>query len=68
MCAVAYRVSHPEEKIITTSLDKLAETIQSFGISRLAVIMVGPALDEPEALDLLKSKLYDKDFVHGYRS
>lgn len=67
MCAVAYRVSHPEEKIITTSLDKLAETVQSIGISRLAVILVGPALDEPETLDIFKSRLYDKDFVHGYR-
>ncbi|MEJ2155899.1 MAG: precorrin-4 C(11)-methyltransferase [Desulfobacteraceae bacterium] len=67
-CAVAYRVSHPEERIFTTRLDQLAETARREGISRLAVILVGPALDHPHALNALRSKLYDKEFLHGYRT
>ena len=67
-CAVAYRVSHPEEQIISTRVADLAKTAQSSGINRLAVILVGPAMEQPSGLDTLRSKLYDKDFAHGYRS
>jgi precorrin-4/cobalt-precorrin-4 C11-methyltransferase len=66
-CAVAYRVSHPEEKIIFTRADRLARAARGEGIHRLAVILAGPALEDPSALAFLKSKLYDKDFAHGYR-
>jgi precorrin-4/cobalt-precorrin-4 C11-methyltransferase len=66
-CAVACRVSHPEEKIVFTRADELARTARDLGIDRLAVILVGPALDDTAAVDALKSKLYDKDFTHGYR-
>jgi precorrin-4/cobalt-precorrin-4 C11-methyltransferase len=67
-CAVAYRVSHPEEKMIATTAGRLAADSRSAGIDRLAVILVGPALDHPSAMDALRSKLYDKRFSHGYRS
>lgn len=67
-CAVAYRVSHPEEKIITTRIDQLVHEAQSNDIDRLAVIMVGPAMDDPASADILRSKLYDKGFSHGYRT
>ncbi len=66
-CAVACRVSHPEEKFIFTRADRLEQTACEEGIHRLAVILAGPALDDPAALVALKSKLYDKDFAHGYR-
>lgn len=66
-CAVAYRVSHPEEEILITHVDRLARSAEESGINRLAVIMVGPALDDPAGLNTLRSKLYDKDFTHGYR-
>ena len=68
MCAIAYRVSHPEENIISTRLGRLAQTVEAGDINRLAVIIVGPALDDPTAADTLRSKLYDKEFVHGYRT
>lgn len=67
-CAMAYRVSHPEEKIITTRVSELAQEAQSNDIHRLAVIMVGPGMDDPAASDTLRSQLYDKGFSHGYRS
>jgi len=66
-CAVAYRVSHPDEKIISTRLDALVKTIKTAGIDRHAVIMVGPAMADPAAQEGLRSKLYHKDFSHGYR-
>jgi precorrin-4/cobalt-precorrin-4 C11-methyltransferase len=66
-CAVAYRVSHPEEKIITTQVGELVHEAQSNDIHRLAVIMVGPGVDDPAAADTLRSQLYDKGFSHGYR-
>jgi precorrin-4/cobalt-precorrin-4 C11-methyltransferase len=66
-CAVAYRVSQPEEKIITTRLGQLAQAARTNRIDRLAVIIVGPALDDSSALEALTSKLYDRDFAHGYR-
>ncbi|RUA03173.1 MAG: precorrin-4 C(11)-methyltransferase [Deltaproteobacteria bacterium] len=66
-CAVAYRVSHPDEKIISTRLDALVKTIKTAGIDRHAVIMVGPAMADPAAREGLRSKLYHKDFSHGYR-
>lgn len=66
-CAVACRVSHPGEKIVFTRADELARTARDLGIDRLAVILAGPALDDQAAFDALKSKLYDKDFAHGYR-
>lgn len=66
-CAVAYRVSQPEEKIITTRVGQLVQAARTNRINRLAVIIVGPALDDSSTLETLKSKLYDRDFAHGYR-
>ena len=67
-CAVAYRVSHPEEKIITTTVGQLAEKARNANIDRLAVILVGPALESFSSLETLRSKLYNKGFSHGYRT
>ena len=66
-CVVAYRVSQPEEKIVATTLDRLAETMRTEKIDRHALIIVGRVLDvQPGAL-AHKSKLYDRGFAHGYR-
>lgn len=67
-CAVAYRVSHPGEQIIRTRVKELVTQTRCAGINRLAVIMVGPALEDPAAIQVFRSKLYDTDFSHGYRS
>lgn len=65
-CVVAYRVSQPEEKIIKTSLDKLKETVENEKITHQALIIVGKVFDI-EFSSKYKSKLYDKNFSHGYR-
>lgn len=66
-CAVAYRVSHPEEHILRTRVAELARLARESHIDRLAVIMVGPALEDPSAAQTLRSRLYDKEFSHGFR-
>lgn len=66
-CAVTYRVSHPDEKIVWTRLEHLVETVKAHNITRQALIIVGQVLDvTPETLKY-KSKLYDKKFSHGFR-
>ncbi len=67
-CAIAYRVSHPEENIIRTTVRRLSEETKKAGIDRLAVILVGPALEPFSLSGNLRSKLYDKGFSHGYRT
>ena len=66
-CAVVYRASQPEEKVIVTRIEKLAERVELEKITKHALIIVGKVLDvRPENLQH-KSKLYDRKFKHGYR-
>jgi precorrin-4/cobalt-precorrin-4 C11-methyltransferase len=66
-CAVVYRASQPEEKIVITRLKELAEKVKSENITKQALIIVGKVLEV--GLDNLvnKSKLYDKNFKHEFR-
>ena len=66
-CAVVYRASQPDEKIIVTPLKELAERVRTEKITRQAVIIVGKILEVDAAHLTYKSKLYDKNFRHGYR-
>jgi len=67
-CAVVYRASQPDEKIVYTTLDCLAGEVDRAGIRRQAVIIVGRVLDVSLESLKHKSKLYDAGFAHGYRS
>ena len=60
-CVVAYRVSWPDEKIIAATLGTIRDRIKAEGITRTALILVGPALS---AADFAASKLYDP--AHGH--
>ena len=64
-CAVVYRASQPEQKIIRTRLRDLARSVQAENVTRQAVVVVGRVLDSEGAET--RSKLYDKDFTHVYR-
>ena len=66
-CAVVYRASQPDEKIITTKLNDLAETVKRENITRQALIIVGKVLDVNPGDLSYTSKLYDKKFKHGHR-
>jgi len=67
-CAVVYRASQPEEKIVFTTLDRLEEEVRRAGIRKQAVIIVGRVLDVSLESLQHKSKLYDAGFTHGYRA
>ncbi|MEH0018799.1 MAG: precorrin-4 C(11)-methyltransferase [Desulfobacter sp.] len=67
-CAIAYKVSHPEEQIFYTTIEKLADTCREENITRHALIIVGKAVEASQGnMELIKSKLYDPGFSHGYR-
>lgn len=67
-CAIAYKVSHPEEKILHTTIKNLTRTCRENGITRHALILVGKAVEAANCnSELIKSKLYDTAFSHGYR-
>ena len=63
--AVVYHASWPDQKIIRGTLSDIAGRTQSEGITRTAILLVGPALARPLGS---VSKLYDKSFTHGYRT
>ncbi len=66
-CAVAFRVSQPEEKIFFAKVKDLARLVEKKEITHQALIIVGKTLGV--SLDKLKhkSRLYDKEFRHAYR-
>ena len=66
-CAVVFRASHPDEKIIITTLGDLATRVREEKITRQALIIVGKVLDARQEGLKYRSKLYDKAFKHGCR-
>lgn len=61
--AVVYKASWPDQKIITGTLENIAEKVKSAGIHKTALVLVGDFLGDEYEL----SKLYDKNFTHEYR-
>ena len=67
-CAVVYRASQPEQKIIVTRLKDLEEEVKAAEITRHALIVAGKVLEiDPDVL-VHRSKLYDREFKHGCRN
>ncbi len=66
-CAVVYRASQPEQKIIITRLKDLEKDVRTADIAKQAVIVVGKTLEMDIDNLVYKSKLYDKKFKHEYR-
>jgi precorrin-4/cobalt-precorrin-4 C11-methyltransferase len=66
-CAIAYKISHPEERIIYTRINQLSETVRKENITRQALIIVGKVLEVTLSSLKHRSKLYDKAFAHGFR-
>jgi precorrin-4/cobalt-precorrin-4 C11-methyltransferase len=65
---VAYRVSWPDQRIIRGTLGTIAELVQEAGLERQALILVGPALAARQGQLQARSKLYDENFSHGFRT
>lgn len=69
LCAIAYKVSHPEEQIFYTQTQNLLQTCEENNITRHALIIVGKAVEASRGnKDIIQSKLYDPGFSHGYRN
>ncbi len=69
LCAIAYKVTHPEEKIIYTETKNLSKICEENKITRHALVITGKCVgaSSREMKNVLKSKLYDPSFSHGYR-
>ncbi|MGE5239315.1 MAG: precorrin-4 C(11)-methyltransferase [Chloroflexota bacterium] len=64
---VIERASWPEQKIVRGTLGTIVELVKEAEIRKTALIYVGEALRASEAPLGKESKLYSKDFTHGYR-
>lgn len=63
--AVVYRASWQDEIVVRTNLKNLVERAKALDIKKQALILVGDFLNSKGRE--LHSKLYDKEFKHGYR-
>lgn len=63
-CAVVYKASWKDEKIIKGTLKNIANLVKQGGIKKTALILVGEFL-EPQSN--VYSKLYEKEFEHEFR-
>lgn len=67
LCAVVYRASHPDEKVLVTEVKNLSKRVREEKIERQAVILIGKVMEARDKKIKVKSKLYDKNFTHGFR-
>ncbi|MFH1090632.1 MAG: precorrin-4 C(11)-methyltransferase [Pseudomonadota bacterium] len=66
--AVVYRAGWPDQKILWTTVSRLAQDMAEAGLSRQAIILAGAPLEDLKAgRETPKSKLYDPAFSHGFR-
>ena len=63
--AVVYRATWPDERVITGTLADIAARVREAGLTRHALILVGPALRA--ARPATRSRLYAPEFAHAYR-
>lgn len=62
--AVVFRASWDDQKIVRGTLNDIAQKTREAHITKTAIVIIGDAL-EPESYEY--SRLYDKEFSHGYR-
>jgi precorrin-4/cobalt-precorrin-4 C11-methyltransferase len=64
---IVYKASHPEEKIVATTCAGLTKAARENKITRTALILAGKVLAEGSPDPASASKLYDRNFAHGFR-
>lgn len=64
---VMEKISWPEQRIVKGTLQDIVEKVKTAGITKTALIYVGESLRASESDMHKESKLYNKDFRHGYR-
>jgi precorrin-4/cobalt-precorrin-4 C11-methyltransferase len=62
--AVVYRASWPDQKIIKGTLEDITKKVRDEKITRTAIVIISDVIN-PTSYEY--SKLYDKEFSHGYR-
>ena len=62
--AIVYRASWKDQKIITGTLTDIDKKIKKEKITRTAIVIISDVIN-PQSYEY--SKLYDKEFSHGYR-
>lgn len=65
--AVLYKVTWPDERIITGTLATIADAVRAAGITRHALILVGPALSAQQDAGAARSHLYSPGHAHLFR-
>ncbi len=65
--AVIEKVSWPGQRVIRGTLRDIAAKVKDAGVRKTALIYVGESLRASEGPLGKESKLYNKDFKHGYR-
>jgi len=66
--AVVARASWQDEQVIEGTLADIAEKVLAAGIGKQALIIVGDVLKARREGVPELSKLYDKNFAHGFRA
>jgi len=61
---IACRIGWPGEELINTTLDRMAEVAKQREIGKQAVFLILPNQEDEPTF----SKLYDRDFSHGFRN
>lgn len=61
------KASWPEQKIVKGTLKDIVDMVEGAGIKKTALIYLGESLRASSESLGKESKLYDKDFKHGYR-
>jgi len=62
--AVIYRATWPDQKIVKGNLSNIVKKIKDEKITRTAIVIISNVID---STSYEYSKLYDKNFSHGYR-
>lgn len=65
--AVLYKVTWPDERVLTGTLADIADKVRAAGFTRHALILVGPALNARRAAPRVRSHLYNPTHTHRFR-
>ncbi len=65
--AVLYKVTWPDEQVLTGTLADIADNVRAAGFTRHALILVGPALGARRAAPEARSHLYSPTHAHRFR-
>jgi precorrin-4/cobalt-precorrin-4 C11-methyltransferase len=61
---IAHRVSWPDERLVRTTVGRLADDLRALGATATVLVLVGDALDPHGAC---RSHVYAPDYTHSYR-